>query len=389
MTRVGRLSHSRMKLFRLCQRRYAYEKVHGYTPVDVPEPLVFGSALHRGLEAMWRSWLPGHVPAPLPDDLDVLGGWPLYVVGEREQQAFGEAIMALRADPHPDPSRQALIEELTWAYAAKWGGADLQPIAVEREFVMPLTHPITGETSATWDITGRLDVLAERASDGAVVVVEHKSTSGDVSVGSGYWVALRMDAQASTYFAAAQAMGFDPAAVVYDVVAKPRVEPLRATPPDQRKLTVDRRKPCKCRGFGCAICGGTGAVGEPPRLYSGQRDTDESLDDFRARVRALITSEEGQRLYFVRDDVARLEGELTDHRLDVWHQAEAMAAVHRDPDRAVRSPEACVSFGRVCSFFTVCSTRDRTPLSDRSLFRLRTDADANPEPEEEAACPQP
>jgi hypothetical protein len=58
--------------------------------------------------------------------------------------------------------------------------------------------------------------------------------------------------------------------------------------------------------------------------------------------------------YFGRVEVVRLEGELDEARADIW----AIAKELREDElegRAPRNPDACERFGRMCSFFDVCT----------------------------------
>jgi putative RecB family exonuclease len=84
-------------------------------------------------------------------------------------------------------------------------------LGVEQEFIMELQDPETGEVLPP--LVGRLDALVE-ASDGNIVVLEHKTSSKRYSE-----TKLRLDLQATTYSLATHTMGLE-ASVVFQVLLK-------------------------------------------------------------------------------------------------------------------------------------------------------------------------
>lgn len=349
------ITNSRVKTFRRCQRLHALQYVGCLRSVEEAEALRFGTHLHVGLEHWWRALLPasgfiidwevsdfGNGPVALD-----LTGWTLEDV-PCHADAFAFALHALRTKRHPDPFAQVRLEELLWGYTLRWSGEGITPISVESEFRAPLRHPHTGELHPLWEQAGKLDVLAQRGDD--KVLIEHKSSAEDIGVGGTYWKRLLLDGQVSMYFDGADALGHPVETCVYDVVGKPKIERLRATTEADRKYT----KPMK---------------DAPSRLYANQRDADETLDEYRQRVRALLTSPEGQARYFVRDDVARMEHLLDEHRLDLWATAEQMPALIPYGTYVPRNTDACLQYGRACEFHDVCSTGDVSLLDDPNRFK--------------------
>ena len=74
---------------------------------------------------------------------------------------------------------------------------------------------------------------------GTTVLIEHKTSSADIEDGSAFWKRLRLDSQSSNYLTGSKAVGFDPKAVLFDVIRKPRIKPLKATPVESRKYKKD------------------------------------------------------------------------------------------------------------------------------------------------------
>jgi hypothetical protein len=362
----GLITSSRIASWLRCQRHHLLRYELGYVPLAVTiAALAVGSLLHLGLEAWWGLGLA---------DLWVtwgLGGTRLQKRGAEAGLSFEEilaevehvsqphrlaaALYAMRIAPLADPFEQARAEELMIAYHARWAHEELEVLGVELSFEAPLTHPISGARSRLWRLGGKVDAIARRP-DGSVVLIEHKTSSEDLRQGAAFWQRLRMASQPSIYFEGARVLGHDPEACVYDVLAKPRIWPQKATPEDKRKYRKD------------------GA------LYSGQRERDETLEEYRARLRAEL-AEDPER-WFQRFEAVRLERDLQEHRWDVWSIAEQMRGEQRSDERwSPRNPTGCHRFGRPCEYFDVCT--GAASLSDPTRYQ-RLD-DVHPELNEEAA----
>lgn len=310
------LTNSSVRTFRRCARLYKLRYEDGYEPVgEKAAALRFGTLIHVGLEAWWMA-------AP----------------GER----LAAAIAAIQPEPgvEVDPFDQVRAEELLAGYDARWGGERLEAVTVEAEFTTALRNPETGAASRTWSLAGKVDGLVRELDTGRLMLLEHKTTSEPIGAGSDYWKRLVIDPQVSTYFVGARALGYDVSGCIYDVLAKPAIRPLKATPLEARKFTKDGR------------------------LYAAQREADETPDEFRARFRAAIAADPSQ--VYQRGEVVRLEDEERDAAFDVW-QAGREIRDAQVANRWPRNPDACVRFGRTCDFFAACSrTAD---VTDPTLFR--------------------
>lgn len=238
-------------------------------------------------------------------------------------------------------------EELIRLYSARWNEEQLTTLAVEVEYRAPLVNPATGAPSRTFQRAGRIDVIVEDA-DGRVWTVEHKTSGEDISPGSDYFDRLRIDGQVSHYHAGARALGFDPHGCIYDVLGKPRHEPLAATPIEARLYTKEKRNKA-------------GEVTEPSRLYASQRAEDETLDAFRLRLREALLADPDA--YLRRAQVVRLEADMEDAAFDDWQTARAIREAEL-AGRWPRNPDACTRYGTRCFAWGVCTrvaTLDELP----------------------------
>ena len=200
--------------------------------------------------------------------------------------------------------------------------------------------------------------------DNLVRVVEHKTASEDVSPGSDYWKRLRMDGQVSVYFEGATSLGYAAAACLYDVLAKPALRPgnVPLVDPDGVKIVHD-------------------AAGVRVRTKDGKKfrqtgDTElgyvlqtrpETPEEFRDRLASAVA--ESPDRYFSRGDVVRLDGEMNEALFDIWQLGLELREGYV-AKRFPRNPDACVRFGRTCSFWSVCT--GEASLDDPTRFTRLT-----------------
>jgi len=334
MSALPLLTSSRLKTARACLRLDKMKYQQGYRSVQDVAALRFGTLVHAGLEA-----------------------WMMAPLGAR----LGAAMDAIVAAGEPDPFEYEKARALMIGYDARWGGEQLEVLAVEQEFTAPLINPDTGAASKTWRLSGKLDALV-RDQHGRTLIMEHKTSAEDIRQGSDYWKLLKMDGQISIYFAGARALGHDVEGCIYDVIGKPSIRPLKATPLESRKFTKD------------------GA------LYKTQREVDETPAEYGARLKLDIESDPNA--YYQRGEVVRLESEIAESMADSWQFARLLADSIR-LNRAPRNPDACRRYHRVCEFFDACT--GSASLDDRTLFTLNSNVHpeltvvAEPTSKEEAA----
>jgi hypothetical protein len=365
------LTNSRAKALRRCPRLHYYSYELGRRPIKKGVALSFGTLFHNGLEAWWLAWLGGGSGIE-----PVMNGYDAIAAGKSDEL---------------DPIHDIRAEELLRGYDLRWRDEMKRyvVIAVESKFEAPVLNPASGHKSRTFRLSGKIDALVHDLGTDEHLLVEHKTTSLDLSPGSDYWLRLRMDGQVSQYVDGLRAsLGIEVSRCLYDVARRPQLQQKLATLKESRKYT--KGKGCKeCggkagqRGEGevfneedadpemwpCAACDGTGWT-EPPRLYSGQREHDEPLDEYRLRLRAHIA--EYPNAYYARGDVVRLDEELDEYRSDIWQLALMLRARQRAGadmgERAwPRNPDACEQFGRRCEYWPVCT--GAASIDDEHLFQ--------------------
>lgn len=299
------LTNSRRNSFNKCCRRHFYEYEQGIRPVKTGDALRFGSLFHGALEQYVKTNL---VAALLWLDQQQESDYNAY---EKE-----------------------LAKQLMVGYDKKWKHDFSDDAVPEVEFRAPLLNPATMHESQTFMLAGKIDVVLPAKKQ----IIEHKTTSDDISPESDYWLGLIIDGQISGYYAGAMALGYEIQSCIYDVIRKPAQRPLQATPVESRKFTRDGR------------------------LYAAQRESDENVADYGARVGAEIAEKPDR--YYARHEVPRLEEDMVDYYTDMWACGREIRE-NQLANRWPRNPQACLSFGR-CPYFGVCTKTEM--LEDTELF---------------------
>lgn len=301
------------RAFNRCRREYYISNVLGMSSVETAKALLWGRVWDAVQAYLWT-------PDTVWDPTQCLNA-AVSVEGDSWDKL--------------DDVDRVNIEVLTAGYIARWMGADsfgdITRIATKLRFETKLRNPETNGASPLWSLAGELDAIA--IDRGEHVIVEHKSSGQNIEPGSPYWEKLKLDSQCSNYFEGARSLGYEPTKVIYDVVRKPMLQRLLATPEDQRKYT----KPTKT---------------EPSRLYANQREHDETLDEYRARLVADVAAR--PEFYFARCEVVRLASEEEAAALDVWETCQAINQCARR-ERWPRNTDACERYGRMCQFWPVCT----------------------------------
>lgn len=310
------LTTSRLKTFRRCPREHHYAYELGVRPIDSGDAVRFGDLIHKGLEAWFKAVADDRLRAALAA-LDVESG-----------------------NAGTDPFDLARARVLITGYDARWSEEPYEILAVEAEFVAPLVNPDGGAKSKTFNRAGKIDVILRDLRDGRVFVMDHKTSSEDVSAGSDYWRRTRLDSQVGAYYIGAESLGHEVSGWIHDVLAKPGIRPRKATPPESRKYTK----------------AGT--------LYAGQHEHDETPDEYAARLTSAIA--EAPDKFFVRGEVVRLDGELLEYERDTWMQATILRDMRREW-LAPRNPDACIRFGATCPYFACCT--GEASIDDETRYR--------------------
>ena len=289
---VRTITTSEQRCYLRCREEHRLRYVDGWRPIEAPSTaLALGTAVHAGLEVWWRS-----------------GGQAL-------QRAL-EVGSSTARHGGLDEYEVARVEVMLGAYHDRWRieQEHLRTSAVECVFARDL--------APGWRLGGKYDALAYSDDHRQEVVVEHKTTSEDIGPGAQYWRKLVVDQQLRNYCLASGHR-----LVLWDVLRKPALRPERATPPERMRRRLDGQ------------------------LYAGQREEDEPIDAWRARLVDWYRAEGD--LALQRRWVHVLEHEIDGARAELAQVAGEILAV-RPGTPQPRNLEACTRYGRPCEYQPVC-----------------------------------
>jgi hypothetical protein len=300
---ASKLTSTSMATMRRCPRQFFYRYDMGLRRLRDTAPLRLGSAFHHGQEL--RRGL-------FADDLAAV----------IDLATAGYAEMPDWAEPDAWAVECETVRQLLAGHFWRYGDDNLEFVAVELPFDIPLVNPDSGAASRTFRLAGKIDAIV-RLPDGRLAVLEYKTAGCDISPDSDYWPRLRYDGQISLYVLAARALGYDVAMVLYDVTRKPTIKPRQIPELDDDgcKIVLDAESNRVLN-----------ANGKP-------RQTASSKDGYVLQVRAEAPAEYGDRLladigerpdyYFQRREIPRLEDDLAEYRAELWQQADLIRESRR------------------------------------------------------------
>lgn len=294
------ITNSRLRAFRRCPRYHQHAYVDLVRPVETSYALRFGTLIHLALEAWWSVTGEHHV--------------------ERNRLMRAMAAIAKGCSAAEfDEWDRIKAEELMRGYHARWEDQPYETIAVEKEFSIPIDG---GHT-----LGGKFDALANR--DGRTYIIEHKTTSESLELGGEYYRRVSvLDAQVSTYYRAAKALGYELAGCVYDCILRVALRPYKA--------------------------GKT-------------RKADETPEEYRTRVRTDIA--DNPEKYYARFDIRRTERDETEASRDLGRTIRHLEIAIEEG--SYRNPDACRTFGSACSYLSICEGTESldNPLKFRRAER--------------------
>jgi hypothetical protein len=348
------LSNTRLKTARRCLRLHKLRFEDGWAPVVEAEALRFGTLIHLALAMWWASFA--------------------SLLASERLAATLAALQGAEADPYDRAKASAMMI----GYDTRWSDQALMPVAVEMEFRSKLINPETGHASRTWEEGGKLDAIARDVAGNRMLVVEHKTSSEDISPGADYWRRLHMDSQVSFYFDGCDALGIPVDGCLYDVLEKPALRPAGVPILDGtgQRIVLD--------ASGQRVKTAKGTWRQTSSTADGYtlQTRPETPEEFQARCLEAISSDPAA--YYQRGEVARLEADRAEARADVWQVAQALQMARRT-GQWPRNPDACIFRGGTCAFWEVCS--GQASLEDQTKYRRLENV--NPElaaqPKEEVA----
>lgn len=149
---------------------------------------------------------------------------------------------AMFAVDHGEPRIEGMVRGLLRAYAEHYSPQDQGWVSlrVEDTFVAPVFNPDAKKRSASrsFCLGGKRDVVIFREDrPDMLYLMDHKTSSEDISDASSYWQRLLLDTQPATYVWSLYLEGIKVHGVIWDVVRKPASFPKKLTLKKPKKLT--------------------------------------------------------------------------------------------------------------------------------------------------------
>jgi len=235
----------------------------------------------------------------------------------------------------------AMARGMLRGYDSRWREeqSGITVLTNEHTYVSPLVNLDSGRSSRAFQIAGKLDHLV---LDPSVCLVDHKTTSSDLSDDGVYWRQLAVESQPSHYELLLLANGIRVDNVTWDVARKPGIRP--------KKIT---------KKYGEEV----GTVHAARAVAAGVEYEDAIL--FEDRV-ALETTENPDR-YFARRSAKRLRDEIAEYADELWDMQKDISQA-RLGNRWYRNSGACMNYGTPCRFLGVCSGHDT--IDSENWFRV-------------------
>lgn len=284
------LTHSRQDCFKTCRRKHHFAYELGLRRIDDAKALRMGGAFHEGIEQLGK-------------------GEPLEAACQAVRSKYSKPPIFI--DSYEWLIELETVLRLICAYQWKWESSQLEHIAVELQFELPLINPETKKKTPNWNLAGKMDGIV-KLEDGRLAVKESKLLGDDISQDSDLWRRLRIDHQISLYMLAARALGYPVETVLYDVARKPMIAPTAVPVLDE---------------LGAKIV--LSEFGNRVKTERGQwRQTGDKEKGYTLQTRPMTTEEWGEKLtadicerpdfYFARVEVARLDQDLAEYQEELW-----------------------------------------------------------------------
>lgn len=341
-----RFTNSQLNTAGECERKAYLAYVQGIRPVRQSKALKIGDAVHIGLD----KWYSGDKPT----------------ANEAAREASAHYLR--RSQSEDRDAEAALAAAMVAAYIYTYDDQPYRVIASEVAFDLPLPNPVSGLPDESIRIAGKIDKIVEYNGD--IVIMEHKTTTKDISPGSNYWRRLRIDSQVSMYIAAARAMGYQVTETIYDVIRRPTVEPCMLTQGDTQTFIETGQYHGAQFGVSLVENGATPQVivnGVPAEVVQGKKSfaIRETPEMYGARVEHMMLSNPGY--WFQRQIVGRYDETIKSHLWDVYESVMLMR-YSLDNGYWPKRTRACFAYG-VCPYFELCANN----ISGADLSQLPDD----------------
>lgn len=333
--RDNRLTYSQIACMRDCERKHYLRYVVGMTKERDALPLRIGKAVHVALQ---MRGLGETIQDSISKGL------------EKYRDSLPEAMIIDEEERYKEKINEVIIDCLLTGYFWRWEDMDkdIEIVANEQQFELPIWNPETGAKSRTFVIAGKIDNIV-RLGDGRLALREYKTSGSDIADDADYWKRLTIDTQLSIYYIAALELGFEIQTVLYDVIRKPEIRPCLIP-----VLDADGLKQVFSNDTGERATNKDGSWRQSADAKAGLRMLTDKETPEQFKTRLMKDIYERYEFYFNRRIVSRLEMDLEETKYELWQRA-AMIRDCNKFERWPRNDKQCDVFGK-CEYFDLCTT---------------------------------
>ncbi len=363
------ISNSEVQTFRDCGQKWSFAYVERLRPKTVAPPLSFGSAIHAGLAAGYLAIAAARMrasEAALPEVLDAAEG-----ATRRYREAW---------EPSSEQSEEEgakAFETALWMIRHYWQTHErdlrtLVPLGVEVPFQTPLIDSM-GRRIAHLQLAGVIDLIAYDTEAQDLVVVDHKTTSAEVSTIDRR---VEMDPQMAGYLWA-----------VREYIRQGRILSLLSVPPSLRDLgariergevptgriayNVLRKRAPRTPEITQRGMVSVSAIDTLPSIYARALEQQEERGYQRTEAQADLLARliaKGD-TFLSRREFYRSDAELDRWRREAFLDGSRMREARLDGGLVTRNPGNCTSaWSMPCVYRSVCLDPSAPEL--RESFRV-------------------
>ncbi len=315
------LTYSALRLFQNCRRKYHLRHYEYLVPLKADEVLYLGSVWHSVME-LWYG----------EGDLDA----KLLAIRNLIDKSF--------PDHNSDPSQKRdwhLCHAMFDGYRARYPKEDFVVVGIEQEFSIPIINPLTGRSSRTFELRGKVDGLVQMRDLGELFLLEHKSAA---QITGDYIERLPSDFQINLYsMALSRFMKQKISGVIYNVTRKASLKQSEGETEEQ--FEVRRAELIKKSKTGKS---------------SAKRKLPESNEAFRERLKEKYYDPEmfyREILYLSDEDALRTSTEI-------WDITKLILTARRE-NCWIPNWEACFKFGsKPCMYWPLCRSNNNPNVRD-------------------------
>lgn len=370
------LTHSELSTLRDCPQRWQFAYLDRLRPMAQSQALATGSAVHEGLEAGYRTQL----------EQLLAGEQPVLEVIIQRSYAAAMTYYTLwleRIVDLPIDQRERLEEEsrhvpelLSWALPHYWRRNEreletLIPLDIEMAFAVPIRDE-HGRRINRVEYRGVIDLIAYDRLSQDIVVIDHKTTSGDIT---SLDKRIELDPQMAGYLWAVRQIIADGKASSFEGLAaltdeeKARLSD-GACPTGRVAYNVIRTKAPRAVELTQKGVVSSAAIDTTAELYEAALAVQEARGV--ARTEAQVSRLDQLRArgdgYYARREYWRSERDVDRWRREVVADAKRHKRLIKHPEEITRNASSCTSAGSYpCAYRALCLEPESQEL--RATFR--------------------